>query len=135
MFEKAHRIPFTALCREKIAAIYVDGAGKFVDGINDGMDDVGTQRLSIRFAKRLGAGCLNFVWRSFYSSPEHIVFASSVDTDHSPHSMIMRHDHHSGCPNHVEDGERSRVKDFLDFSTVRLAQSFEDRRWIGYGTG
>src|SRR5262249_17354151 len=135
MFEKAHRIPFTALCREKIAAIYVDGAGKFVDGINDGMDDVGTQRLSIHFAKRLGAGCLDLVWRLLYSSPEHIVFASSVDTDHSPHSMIMRHDHHPRCPYHIEHRACVLMKAFLDFSTLRLTQSVQDRSWVGYRTG
>src|SRR5215471_18647120 len=58
-----------------------------------------------------------------------------VNTNHSPHSMIVRHDHDSRRPNHVEDGERIRVKDFLDFSTLRFAQSFEDCRWVGYGMG
>src|SRR6516164_9093959 len=99
------------------------------------MNDVSAQRLGIRFTKRLGADSFDLVWHSFQTSPEHIVFPARVNPDHSPHSMIVWHDHHSRCPNHVEDGERIRVKDFLDFSTLRLAQSFEDRRWIGYSAG
>jgi len=57
------------------------------------MNDVGAQRLGIHFAKRLCAGSFDLVWRSFQASPEHIVFAACVNTDHSPHSMIVRHDH------------------------------------------
>src|SRR5262249_36034190 len=99
------------------------------------MNDVSAQRFGIHLAKRLGANSFDLVWHSFQASPEHIVFPTCVNPDDSPHSMIVWHDHHSRCPNHVEDGERIRVKEFLDFSTLRLAQSFEDRRWSGNGTG
>src|SRR5262249_53248344 len=63
---------------------------------------------------------LDFVWRSFHAPPKHIVLPARVNTDDGPHSMIVGHDHHSWRPNHFDDGERIRMKEFLDFSALGL---------------
>src|SRR5262245_36833579 len=132
MLLKRHRVPLASFSGEKIATIDVYGARKLIDRIDNGMDDVSAQRLSVHRAQGLRASCLDFVWRSFHAPPKHIVLPARVNTDDGPHSMIVGHDHHSWRPNHFDDGERIRMKEFLDFSALGLSQSFEDCRLIGH---
>ena len=81
MLLKRHRVPLASLGGEKIAAIDVYGACKLIDRIDNGMDDVRAQRLSIHRAQSFRAGCLDFVWRSFHAPPKHIVFPAFDDCE------------------------------------------------------
>ena len=103
MFFERERIPLAPLGRKKVAAIDVDGAGELVDRVEDRMDDIVTQRLSIGCAKRLSSRRLDLVRRSTNTPPEDIVLASGVDADNRPHAMIVRHDRHQGRPYHVQN--------------------------------
>src|SRR5262245_40660894 len=135
MLLKRHRVPLASFSGEKIAAIDVYGACKLIDRIDNGMDDVSAQRLSVHRAQGLRASCLDFVWRSFHAPPKHIVLPARVNTDDGTHSMIVGHDHQFWRSIHSEDGERTLMKEFLDFSALGLSQSFEHCHRIGHRAG
>src|ERR1700730_1691387 len=61
MFQKRLGVPFAAFCREKITAIDVDGASKFIDGIYDRVNDISAQGFCIHFTKRLCASSFDLV--------------------------------------------------------------------------
>src|SRR4029077_21100899 len=61
MLLKRQGIPLTSLSREKIAAIEMDGASKLIDRIDDGMNDVRAQRLSVHCTKGLRTRSLDLV--------------------------------------------------------------------------
>src|SRR4029453_2346251 len=75
------------------------------------------------------------ILQALHAPPKHVVLPTCVNADDGPHSMVVRHDHHSGRPNYVDDGECIRMKKFLDSGALRLPQSFEDCRRIGDRTG
>src|SRR5262245_24721979 len=104
MLLKRHRVPLASFSGEKIAAVDVYGACKLINRIDNGVDDVSAQWFSVHRAQSLRASCLDFVWRSFHAPPKHIVLPARVNAYDGPHSVIVRHDHHSMCPNHVDDG-------------------------------
>src|SRR5688572_17050912 len=110
MLLKRHRVPLASFSGKKIAAVDMYGARKLIDRIDYGMDDVIAQRFSVPRAQSPCAGGLDFVWGSFHAPPKDIVLPARVNADHGPHSMIVRHDHHSRRPNYVDDGERIRMK-------------------------
>src|SRR6478609_11763755 len=135
MLFKRHRVPLASFSGKKISAIDVYGACKPIDRIDNGMDDISTQRLGVCRAQSLCASGLDFVWRSFHAPPKHIVLPARIDADDGPHSMIVRHDHHPRRPNHVDDGEHIRMKELFDSSALGLSQSFEDCRRVGHRAG
>ncbi len=70
--------------RQKIAPVNVYSTCKLADRIDNGVNDVRTQRLGISFAKRFRPGSFDLGRRSFHRSPKHIVLSASVNTD-DPH--------------------------------------------------
>src|SRR6516164_8824638 len=135
MLLKSQGIPLASLRREKIATVDMDGARKPIDRIDDGMNDVSAQRFSVHCAKGLCTGGLDLVGASFHPPPKHIVLPARINADDGPHSMIVRHDHHSGCPDDIDDGERIRMKKLPNSGALRFPQPFEDCCWIRNSAG
>src|SRR5262245_30731823 len=120
LFKQCFGIPFAARLVEKIAAVDVDRSRQARDWIGYRVDDVVAERFRVAFAQGLGACRLQLAARASRPSPEDIVLAAAVDADHCPHAMIVRHDGHLRCPDHVEDGELGRMKQFLHFGALGL---------------
>src|SRR5262245_47746834 len=91
LFQEAFRIPLTVCCREEVAAIHVNRARQPTDGIDDGVDDVGTKRHRLPLTECFGSGGLDATSGiKRWPSPEDVVLAARVDADDGPHPMVMR---------------------------------------------
>src|ERR1044071_1027991 len=86
------------------------------------MDDVPAQRLGIAAPKSLCTGSFPAAALAGDATPEDVVLAPSVDSDHPPHVMIVRQQRHVGRPHDVENGEVTRTIERLQHAAGRLAQ-------------
>src|SRR5262249_691921 len=84
MLLKRQRVPLTSFSGKKVATVNMNGASQAIDRVENRMNDIGTKRLGISFAKRLCANCLDLARRSTNTPPENVVLASGVDADHRP---------------------------------------------------
>ena len=55
MLLKRQRVPLTAFSGKKVATVNMNGASQAIDRVENRMNDIGTKRLGISFAKRLCA--------------------------------------------------------------------------------
>jgi hypothetical protein len=68
------------------------------------MDDVVTQGISI--FRRKGPRAHGFqlaAMAAWHPTPEDVVLATRIDANYRPHLMIVGHDCHARCPNHIQD--------------------------------
>ena len=101
-FQKRFGIPFTAVGREKITAIDVDRSGEPWDWVGHGMNDVAPQGCRVPHLEGLRPSRLDFTIRTILdTAPENIVLPASIDPNHRPHFMIMRHQGHLRAPDHI----------------------------------
>src|SRR6516162_5360381 len=135
MLKQGHRVPLAPLGAEKVSAIDVDGTSQPIDRVKNRMDNIGTQRFSVPLAQCFGTNRLDLVRRLPNTPPEDVVLPARIDTDDGPHAMIVGHYRHHRCPNDIEYGQRRRMKQRTDFSTLRLAQSLEDSCGMRYRAG
>src|SRR5262249_58209773 len=91
LFQKAFRVPLTVCCREEVASIHVSCARQPTDGIDDGVDDVGTKRHRLPLTECFSSGGLDATRRiTRWPSPEDVVLAARVDADDGPQPTVMR---------------------------------------------
>src|SRR5258708_17985034 len=127
LLEERFGIACAAAGGEIIAAVDVNGAGEAGNRVRDGMDDVVSERLGVFFAERAGAGGFELAGGAARNAtPEDVVLAAGVNTDHGPHLVIVGKQRHVGSPNNIEDGEGVRAEESLNSRTSGLAESFQN---------
>src|ERR1700694_843098 len=100
------------------------------------MYDVAPEGLGIFFAERLGTRGFHFATLATrHTAPEDVVLATCVNADDRPHLVVVRQQCHPGRPNNVQNGEIIRAVERLNLTTLRLTQSFDNRRWLRHSAG
>src|SRR5262245_18694913 len=105
--------------REEVASIHVNRACQPTDRIDDGVDDVGTERHCLPLTDCSGSGGLDPTSGLLRRPPpEDVVFAARVDADVSPHPMVMGLLAPLRSPDEVEDGQLRRPMEHVDPCTA-----------------
>src|SRR6266536_4614898 len=100
------------------------------------MDDFSSQRYGLPRAQRLRAGGLDSGLTNVgCSPPEDVVLTARVDTDHSPHPVVVRKLAHPRAPDEVKDGQFGRSVENLGACAARLAETLENFCGSGDSTG
>src|SRR5215831_9983805 len=134
LFEQCLWVPLAAFRRKEVAAIDVNGASQPGDGIGHRMNDAVAERLGILLAQRLGTLSLELAAAGpRNAAPEDVVLAARIDADHRPHAVVMGHDGHLWCPDHVEDGQLGRVIEPLHLGALGLPKASEHAARIRHG--
>ena len=86
-----------------------------------------TEREGFAFTQSLCASGLDSAIRvSRNPAPKNVVLTARVDTDHSPHLMIVRHHGHPWSPDNIEDRETGRSMKSLDLRSSGFAQGSQN---------
>src|SRR6516164_11606200 len=91
---------------------------------------VRSKRLCIFFAKRSRTRRLDLAIRK--PTPKNVVLAARVNANDGPHFVVVGPDRHSWPPDDIENGEVTRMIDFLHTRALRLAYSFKDGPRLRY---
>src|SRR5262245_41391288 len=132
LLEQRLGVPHAAPRSKEIAIVDVDRRVDFIQRIDDRVNNVATKDRDIANAQRFAARRLDGkLPAAGDAAPEHVVFASGVEADHSAHLVLVRHDDLLWWSKPVQNRQFGRVMKHLDRRFVWFAKLAHDGSGIG----
>jgi hypothetical protein len=84
-----------------------------------------SQRCGVPFRQCFCPRSFHFA-TAVHTTPENVVLAPRVDSNVSPHLVIVGQQSHPRCPDDIQDREIVRAVERFNLPSLRLAQFIED---------